>query len=179
MRTRKGLPSALPHLPRSPSSSGLGHRPFKAAARVRIPLGARPDQDAARALTAMRWRSLSGQHRMVRQEARLVTRPVGSRWLASSFIPNGLADSPSLPGSAIPPSCAFQRREARVRIAAQPSSPARVGLSLGPSGHRRSCARRLASLAARRWYALPGEGGCLPQSPSRGPVGYGWRYEVL
>jgi hypothetical protein len=24
-----------------PSSSGLGHRPFKAAARVRIPLGAR------------------------------------------------------------------------------------------------------------------------------------------
>ena len=26
-----------------PSSSGLGHRPFKAAARVRIPLGARPE----------------------------------------------------------------------------------------------------------------------------------------
>src|SRR4029077_3732406 len=42
-----------------PSSSGLGHRPFKAAARVRIPLGARPDQEAARALAAMRWRSLS------------------------------------------------------------------------------------------------------------------------
>jgi hypothetical protein len=26
--------------PKPPSSSGLGHRPFKAAARVRIPLGA-------------------------------------------------------------------------------------------------------------------------------------------
>ena len=37
----------------------------------------------------------------------------------------------------------------------------------------------LASLPARRWYALPGEGGCLPQSPSRGHVDYGWRYEVL
>ena len=37
-----------------PSSSGLGHRPFKAAARVRIPLGARADQEAARALAAMR-----------------------------------------------------------------------------------------------------------------------------
>ena len=37
----------------------------------------------------------------------------------------------------------------------------------------------LASLSARRWYALPGEGGCLLQSPSRGHVGYGWRYEVL
>ena len=29
------------------------------------------------------------------------------------------------------------------------------------------------------WYALPGEGGCLLQSPSRGHVDYGWRYEVL
>jgi len=35
------------------------------------------------------------------------------------------------------------------------------------------------SLSACRWYALPGEGGCLLQSPSRGAVGYGWRYEVL
>ena len=28
-----------------PSSSGLGHRPFKAAARVRIPLGVLADKD--------------------------------------------------------------------------------------------------------------------------------------
>ena len=33
---------------RSPSSSGPGHRPFKAAARVRIPLGARPARQAPR-----------------------------------------------------------------------------------------------------------------------------------
>jgi hypothetical protein len=37
-----------------PSSSGLGHRPFKAAARVRIPLGARTD---ARQLNTRVWRS--------------------------------------------------------------------------------------------------------------------------
>ena len=35
IRLRRPMPSA------PPSSSGLGHRPFKAAARVRIPLGAR------------------------------------------------------------------------------------------------------------------------------------------
>ena len=35
IRLRRPRPSA------PPSSSGLGHRPFKAAARVRIPLGAR------------------------------------------------------------------------------------------------------------------------------------------
>jgi hypothetical protein len=35
IRLRRSRPSA------PPSSSGLGHRPFKAAARVRIPLGAR------------------------------------------------------------------------------------------------------------------------------------------
>ena len=74
-----------------------------------------------------------GQRHIVRQETRFVTRLVGSRWLASSFIPNGLADLPSLPGSAIPPSCALQRRKARVRIGAQPSSPAHVQLSLGPA----------------------------------------------
>ena len=32
----------VPRPPEPPSSSGLGHRPFKAAARVRIPLGALP-----------------------------------------------------------------------------------------------------------------------------------------
>ena len=45
------LPSGLPGLP---SSSGLGLRPFKAAARVRIPLGARPLCDPARRLGAPR-----------------------------------------------------------------------------------------------------------------------------
>ena len=64
---------------------------------------------------------------------RLVTPPAGPRWLASSFMPNGLADSPSLPGSAIPPRCALQRREAPVRIGAQPSFPAHEQPSLGPA----------------------------------------------
>ena len=50
------MPSTAAKPTAPPSSSGLGHRPFKAAARVRIPLGARPDQEAARALAAMRWR---------------------------------------------------------------------------------------------------------------------------
>ncbi len=36
------MPSAAVKPTAPPSSSGLGHRPFKAAARVRIPLGARP-----------------------------------------------------------------------------------------------------------------------------------------
>jgi hypothetical protein len=36
-----GYPSRAPTEPRSPSSRGLGRRPFKAEARVRIPLGAR------------------------------------------------------------------------------------------------------------------------------------------
>ena len=92
-------------------------------------MGARPDQEAIRALVAMRWRSLSrpAPYSAARHKA------VGSRWLASSFIPNGLADSPSLPGSALPPGCALQRREARVHIGAQPSSPAHVQLSLGPT----------------------------------------------
>src|SRR6202012_3726379 len=72
-----------------PSSSGLGHRPFKAAARVRIPLGARPDPETARALAAMCWRFRPGQRRIARQETRLVAGPAGSRWLAGSFIPNG------------------------------------------------------------------------------------------
>ena len=36
--------SATGQAPEPPSSSGLGHRPFKAAARVRIPLGARRAQ---------------------------------------------------------------------------------------------------------------------------------------
>src|SRR6202023_4075656 len=53
IRLRRPKPTA------PPSSSGLGHRPFKAAARVRIPLGARPDQQAARAPAAMRWKSPS------------------------------------------------------------------------------------------------------------------------
>jgi hypothetical protein len=61
------MPSAAVKPTAPPSSSGLGHRPFKAAARVRIPLGARAagrwnylfpaglcaDQEAARALPAM------------------------------------------------------------------------------------------------------------------------------
>ena len=38
-RRAPGVTAARP--PEPPSSSGLGHRPFKAAARVRIPLGAR------------------------------------------------------------------------------------------------------------------------------------------
>ena len=49
----------------------------------------------------------------------------------------------------------------------------------GPARSSAARSRSLASLAARRWYALPVEGGCLLQSPSRGYVGYGWRYEVL
>jgi hypothetical protein len=79
-----------------------------------------------------------GQRRIVRQETRLVTGPAGSRWLASSFIPNGLADSPSLPGSAIPRSCALQCREAPVRIGTQPSFPLTCSSVLVRRGHRRS-----------------------------------------
>ena len=39
--------SAVKQLGEPPSSSGLGHRPFKAAARVRIPLGARTTTEYA------------------------------------------------------------------------------------------------------------------------------------
>jgi hypothetical protein len=70
-----------------------------------------------------------GQRRTVRQETRLVTGPAGSRWPASSFIPNGPADSPSLPGSAIPSSCALQRREAPVCIGATLFSRSRAAQS--------------------------------------------------
>ena len=74
------------------------------------------------------------------KKTRLVTGPAGSGWLASSFIPNGPADSPSLPGSAIPPSCALQRREAPVRIGAQSSFPAHVQLRLAPARSSAACA---------------------------------------
>ena len=60
IRLRRPRPSA------PPSSSGLGHRPFKAAARVRIPLGARagygctargPVEQLGVLATLSRWRS--------------------------------------------------------------------------------------------------------------------------
>jgi hypothetical protein len=57
-----------------PSSSGLGHRPFKAAARVRIPLGAR-------------WGpSLAAVHGPVEQLGVLATL---SRWRSRVQIPSG------------------------------------------------------------------------------------------
>ena len=42
------MPSTATEPTAPPSSSGPGHRPFKAAARVRIPLGARPARPAPR-----------------------------------------------------------------------------------------------------------------------------------
>ena len=92
----------------------------------------------ARALAAMHWRFPSRPAPYSAAETRLVTGPAGWRRLASSFIPNGLADSPSLPGSAIPRSCALQCREAPVRIGAQPSFPLTCSSVLVRRGHRRS-----------------------------------------
>src|ERR1022692_472136 len=60
-----------------PSSSGLGHRPFKAAARVRIPLGAR----LAEVGTAK-----SAQQGPVEQLGVLATL---SRWRSRVQIPSG------------------------------------------------------------------------------------------
>ena len=57
-----------------PSSSGLGHRPFKAAARVRIPLGARLAGSA------------DGTHGPVEQLGVLATL---SRWRSRVQIPSG------------------------------------------------------------------------------------------
>jgi hypothetical protein len=50
---------AAPTEPRSPSSRGLGRRPFKAEARVRIPLGARDRRPGVLATTTYTrlWRS--------------------------------------------------------------------------------------------------------------------------
>ena len=59
-------------------------------------MGARPDQEAARALAAMCWGSPSKPAPYSAARNRLVTGPAGLRRLASSFMPNGLADSPSL-----------------------------------------------------------------------------------
>ena len=143
-------------------------------------MGARPDQEAARALASMRWRSPSSQRRIVRQETRLVTGPAGSRWLASSFIPNGPADSPSLPGFSHtvrlrPPaprsSCAYRCATLFSRSrAAQPWSGAVIGgpgptacLTTGPPVVCSSGRRRLPS-------AVPITGARRLRLAVRGPV---------
>jgi hypothetical protein len=67
--------SARPRVPRtrtSPSSRGLGHRPFTAATRVRIPLGTPPDcplQNVTRASKVV-----SPSRMMVRQDLRTIHR---------------------------------------------------------------------------------------------------------
>jgi hypothetical protein len=47
---------------RSPSSSGLGHRPFKAAARVRIPLGIQDQSHSDKVKTQLTPRTSSVRH---------------------------------------------------------------------------------------------------------------------
>jgi hypothetical protein len=61
-----------------PSSSGLGLRPFKAAARVRIPLGARQDSHKAQ------WRSWLARRPVTAEVAG--SSPV---WVAASERPQG------------------------------------------------------------------------------------------
>jgi hypothetical protein len=114
------MPSAAVKPTAPPSSSGLGHRPFKAAARVRIPLGARAagrwnyffpsglcaDQEAARA----RPRCAGGL-----AQGDPISGPRGSEWPVGSFLPNGSSDSPWLRGSPTPPRFRFRRGEALVQ----------------------------------------------------------------
>src|SRR5262250_1736099 len=73
-----------------PSSSGLGHRPFKAAARVRIPLGVRLTYvSSKRAAPSMRCavvRFVAAQHGPVEQLGVLATL---SRWRSRVQIPSG------------------------------------------------------------------------------------------
>jgi hypothetical protein len=66
--------------PEPPSSSGLGHRPFKAAARVRIPLGARsPRVGDKRSCRAAR----SARHPVkVEVAGSNPVRTAGTRWRA-------------------------------------------------------------------------------------------------
>jgi hypothetical protein len=186
-------------------------------------LGARADQEAARALAAMRWRvSRSGsppgpnippsRSIAMRMPRRASSRPLGSgsaaavagRIPAARLAPHDAVRNPGSSGepvgSFIPNGPGRLASATRVSHAASPRPPARRSsgstavivtvplacLRQDEQGPLRpavkapvTLSRRLAALSARRWYAHPVEGGCLLQSPSRGHVGYGWRYEVL
>ena len=120
-----------------------------------------------------------GQRRMVQPETRAHQRSAWSGPASSSLIPNGPADCPGHPGQL----ARSWRDPATTPWPRGSAAPSRLGLQRGEAATPAavidcpSCS--LASLPARRWYALPGEGGCLLPSPSRGHVDYGWRYEVL
>jgi hypothetical protein len=122
------MPSAAVKPTAPPSSSGLGHRPFKAAARVRIPLGARAAGRWTYLLLPVRAMCGPGSgpglaHDVPEGLAQRgpISGPRGSKWPVGSFLPNGSPDSPWLRGSPTPPRFRQRRGEAFVHVGASPS----------------------------------------------------------
>ena len=94
-----------------PSSSGLGHRPFKAAARVRIPLGVRFTSTISKA----QWRSW------------LARRPVTAKVAGSSPVwvaPRSSGTLPVRPGSSVGTSDRLKSGRSAVRPRPWPPPPA-------------------------------------------------------
>ncbi len=165
-----------------------GHHPGSAGVTGHFLLGRRPGGGRSQPPGGRQQHELSRRSNTCRQPSAawcsqkpgLISGPRGPGRLAGSLMPNGSADSPWSPGSA----GAFLTRDP----AATPwprgsATPSRLGLQRGEAATARRGHRLpvlfAASLPARRWYALAGEGGCLLQSPSRGHVDYRWRHEVL
>jgi hypothetical protein len=90
-----------PTEPRSPSSRGLGRRPFKAEARVRIPLGARDRRPGVLATTTYTrlWRSPESSSPCQGEDRGIEARQ--ARYLSSGVHPAPLARA-SLPLSRCP-----------------------------------------------------------------------------
>ena len=156
-RLRRPKPTA------PPSSSGLGHRPFKAAARVRIPLGARAAGDgSASSVRAIRNSRPAHFCRTGRP-----TRPSPAVHLRRSACVSGATKLLCTLGAH--PLSADQVEQRTER-------PAHLGSQAPVTGCRPVGGPhyRLAGGMLIRAKAV-----CLLKSPSRGHVDYGWRYEVL